>query len=1071
MRSAAFDGRKVIVKQPVSVRAVLPRVVPPLALAVAAGVFLGAWVILVGAELTQSGRQASQQATLVAQGVAASIDATLAGFTAQVQAVRPVDFATTDRVEQTTRVLRLQTLLPAAATFMLAADGHLLAASAPFARQDAQEGEASWFRRAIAAPPGALVPQRLDTPWLGVTDGVVLTRAVSDPSGRLVGLIGAVLAQTSLEQLISPDWLAPQISLSLVGGAGGELLPRAPDQAGVPGDADTRTQRLMLSLLAWFGQPTSWTGTAPMHTIAAAVAATLPTRIALPRQVLGAPIILSGGTLLAAWLSCVLLVVFSRRGRPAEAGPIRFGLDWQCMLEPGGTIVAHQGNPPDALRDGIGRPLLTVLQLPPESAAFDGIATALRERTLLNDTQVRIDDQTWRISLVLEPGGGFMCSGRDMTGEAAALALRDAAESALAEARGHQDRLLTSLGHDIRTPMASIMGTCELLLDGELEQDQRMWLERVHGSCGALLAMLNGLLAVAEDETAHGALICEPVDVSALVQEVVDVLRPQARDKALELHTRCDDLLRGQWLVDPSRLRQVVFNLASNAVKYTASGRVEIRASAVEVDGLSKLRIAVSDTGPGIDPAERDEIFERFRRGRAHEAAVQGGAVQGGLGLGLALCRENAKLMGGAVTLESALGVGSEFTFECPAERVPVRDRLLPFAGRTALIIADDGPAVRALAAQFGELGLTVETAPDGYLGLALAERLEAQRGAVDLVVLQGNLPGMPGEVFVIRLRATAFGERASVVWVGEGAETAEVDAIVPAPPDPYQVATVAKQLLAQRPSFEALEPHVSLVRGGRVLLVEDDKASQTLLAAALSRRGFAVFTAANGEEALRLAGRDSFDAVLMDLQMPGLDGFETVRRMRALHGHTATVPIVAVTALQGARLRQRCEEAGFTMVMEKPVNLDRLTASLYRMAGSTSPVETGVIDYVGDVSMAYLEEMVAVVGLDRTRACVAEFLADASARCPRLGELLPGWEVEAIRRCCEAVSGRAETCGAFALSELLEEIADAATRGDRDTAGTLVERLDALVARLPIAMAACLDDIDRRWPRGSKAA
>ena len=252
---------------------------------------------------------------------------------------------------------------------------------------------------------------------------------------------------------------------------------------------------------------------------------------------------------------------------------------------------------------------------------------------------------------------------------------------------------------------------------------------------------------------------------------------------------------------------------------------------------------------------------------------------------------------------------------------------------------------------------------------------------------------------------------------------------------------------------------------------MEDDKANRTLLAAALSRRGFAVFTAGDGEEALRLAARDSFDAILMDLQMPGLDGFETVRRLRAQPGHTAVLPIIALTALQGGSLRQRCEEAGFTSLLEKPVNLERLTACLERAIGGGLPADASGFDYVADVALAYLEEMVAVVGMDRARACVEEFISDATARCRGLAELLPGWEVDAILRCCETISGRAETCGAFALGELLEEIADAASHGDRETAAGLLPRLDAVVARLPAAMAACLDDIDRRWPRGSKAA
>jgi signal transduction histidine kinase/CheY-like chemotaxis protein len=1044
-------------------RAILPPVGVWPALAVATGLLLGAWTILVGAQLAQAGRDAARQATMAAQGVAAGVDATLARFTEQTQAIRATDFVTADRVAPTARLLRLQTFLPQAALFMLSPGGELLAASAPFARQDAKVGGTAWFNRAVAAPPGALVPMPVGGPWLGVADGIVLSRTVTDGLGKPAGLIGALLPRGVLASLIAPDWLAPQVSVALSRGAAGALLADTPAQAAAQGAGEDWGQRLMLSLLGWLGEDTSWTGAAPLHTVAAVVTVSLPTSSALPAHVLAGPTLASGVILLAAWL--IFCVQATARGRgPTVVVPTGFGADWQCELDAAGIVLTRSGDVPANLDARAGQPLAAAIGLAGNAAA--GFAAALRERTAWHDARVCFDYRTWRITLTPGEAGGFVCSGRDVTAEAEADAARQAAQDAMAESRRNQDRLLISLGHDIRTPMASIMGTCELLLDGDLEDEQRAWLERVHGSCGALLGMLNGLLTVAEDAAVPGALVCEPVDVSALVQEVVNLLRPQARDKGLELLTRCDDLLRGQWMVDPSRLRQVVFNLASNAVKYTTSGRVEIRASTAETDGQPRLRVAVSDTGPGIDPSEREEIFERFRRGRAFDGVAQGG----GLGLGLALCRENAAVMGGSITLESALGIGSEFTFECPAERVQARERLLPFAGRTALIVADDGPATRGLAAQLGELGLMVETAPDGYLGLALAERLEAQRGAVDVVVLQGNLPGMPGEAFVIRLRSTAFGRRAALVWIGDGAEQAEVDAIVPAPADPYEVAAVAKQLLAQRPSLDALTPHISLIRGGRILLVDDDQANRTLLAAALSRRGFAVFTTSNGQEALRLASRDSFDVILLDLQMPGIDGFETARRVRALPGRVAALPVIALTALQGGRLRQRCEEAGFNAVLEKPVNLERLTACLDELVNGALATET-CTDYTGDVSLAYLEEMVAVVGIERARVCVSEFLGDATARCRRLGELLPGWEVEAIQRCCETISGRAETCGAFALNDLLEEIADAAKRDDRNAADALVIRLDEIVARLPGAMAACLDDIERRWRRGDKAA
>ena len=1031
-------------------------VVSTLARVLALLVLFVCWAGMVDEAIVQAGRSAGRQTSLAAQGVAAGLNASFARFTEQALAVRPADLGP-DRVAQTARLLRLQTLLPpGTATFSLGPDGQLLAASAPFTRQELNVADAPWVKRGIQSDSTTLLVQPLDRPWLGVTAGFVLLRTVVDANGRQAGLIGAVVPAEMLAPLLSPDWMPSGTSVALRLVPGGTMLA-GPEPPAAPQALQTD---LALAALRWSGERTQWSAAVPVRGWDAAIIATTMPAVALDHALSAWSTIISAAGLLLAWL-LASATFFRPRTVVAAGETARFGWDWQCDLDASGVVDHAYGQLPDHLTRGDR--LSVALGLADSSPEAERIDAAIASASALS-LDVASSGRAWRIAL--EPSAdGFTCTGRDVTAEAEARAALHAAEAAAADARREQERLLTSLGHDIRTPMASIIGICELLLDGELEQEQRDWLERVRASCGALLGMLNGLLDVAGTESGPGTVVREPVEIAALLQDVIGVLRPQARDKGLELRIRCDDLLRGQWLLDPARIRQVVFNLASNAVKFTDSGRVEIHASAVENNGEHRLRIAVSDTGPGIDPADREHVFERFNRGRTQQAS---GA--GGLGLGLALCRENAELLGGTLSLVSALGVGSEFTFECPVQRAEVPDRLRPFAGRTALIVADDQPAMRAVGGLLGELGLTVETAADGYLGLALAERLEAQRGALDLVVLQARLPGMAGEVFVRRLRDTSFGRRAVLIWVGSDADAPDVDASVAPDMDPYQVAEVAKQLLSERPSFEVLEPNLKLARGGRVLLAEDDKANQKLLATALTRRGFAVFTAGDGEEAVRLAARDTFDAIVMDLQMPGMDGFEATRRIRSSGGRLGAMPIIALTALHGPGVRQRCLEAGFSSVMEKPVNMDRLAGFLRRNLSTRAASAPGQNDYVADVSMPFLEEMVAVVGLDRARACVTEFVTDATARCRRLGELLPGWEVGTILRSCEEISGMAETCGAIALGELLEEIADTATRDDRAAAAVLIERLETVVARLPGAMAACLDDVEQRWTRGKAA-
>ncbi len=1066
------------------------------ALVAAALLLIGGWGLTAFLQTAQVARDALNGLTVSASAVAASVDVPLEHFADVTDGFRAADFTSTDRIALTSRLLRLQSALPpVGASFAVNAVGQLLAATSPFSSTDASVADTSWFKRASAdnAMPLALQPSE---GWLRPGQSAVLTRVVRDTSGKAAGLVGVVLRAEDLSRLIGRTWLGPGVSVAFQSADGKTILRSEVSTVPPPAGADDSEWQWGANLMAaanqMLGIPPRLSVAAPLRMVDATVTAQMDTNVALKSHWLGSRAVgILGVYLFAVWITCLTLAVSAKpRTGATEKVPTGFGSDWQVELDKRGCVVGVQGFAPDRLCEANGQPLGFALGLTPSDEAFIAIAEALESRTRRDAVQASItsddgQERVHRLSLEPLPDGKFVCSGRDATAEArlaakleTTSAISAAAQEEAAAVARDRDRVLTALGHDVRTPMNSIMGICSLLLDSELEQEQRTWLERIRASCEALLAMLNGLLEIASGEVGGSGLQTDEVDMIGLVQEVSDTLLPQARDKGLDLKTRYDDMLRGYWLTDPTRLRQVLFNLVGNAIKFTASGHIEIRASAVtDAAGGTSIKLSVSDTGPGIAPEDRTRIFERFKRGLDQEHSGHAG-----LGLGLALCRENAVLMGGELTVESAVGVGSEFSFEFPAERASRAAHNQRLTGRTALLVGDEDARIRTIADQLGDAGVMVETAPDGYFGLAMAERIEAQRGALDLVIVQGKLVGMSAEVFVLRLRDTSFGLRTVIIWDGEGGGAAKVDAEVSATTDAYQVAALAQQQLLEHSPFEVLEPMASSARGGRILVVEDDKVNQSLLIAALSRRGFSAFVANDGDEAVRLASCDSFDAILMDIQMPHRDGFEATRKIRSLGGRVAGIPIIALTGLKGPLMRRRCTEVGFNAVLEKPVNLDRLGATLRRwLPGGVSARDTVTVaanemqadgyDYSADVSQVFLEEMVAVVGMDRARACVADFVADASARCMRLGELLPGWELGAIIRNCEEISGLAETCGAIGLGEVLEEIADAVTRNDRSRAETLVERLERVTGRLSPAMSACLDDIARHWKRGSRAA
>jgi signal transduction histidine kinase/CheY-like chemotaxis protein len=638
-------------------------------------------------------------------------------------------------------------------------------------------------------------------------------------------------------------------------------------------------------------------------------------------------------------------------------------------------------------------------------------------------------------------------------------------------AHAERDRVLAAIGHDVRTPINSILGIAALLLDGDLEDGQRQWVQRIRASCELLLAMLNGLLEASSAGADGAELNLDEVDVDELVREIGDVLRPQLHDKGLELRIGIEAPVLGYWHIDPTRVRQVLCNLLGNAIKFTDQGSVEVRVSVASTpEGQDRLRVQVSDTGPGIEASERARIFERYGRG---QHALAGGRE--GVGLGLALCRDIAGLMQGAITLESRPGEGSAFTFEFPAERIVAGRRTggVPFAGRNALVVGLSEGVRRRLASQLEGLGFAVDTAADGYIGLGMAERTAAMRGALDLVVVDGAMTGMAAEAVVIRLRASQYLQSAHIVWVAstQGPTSVAADAVVPHPGDPQDIRTAVFRLLGPTSALQAVERDAPEPAQGRVLVVEDNKINQALLADILRRAGFSVFTANDGEEAVRALGRGGFDLCLMDVQMPGMDGIEATREARAAEGNGRRTPIVALTAHTGGTIRRRCREAGADVVLHKPINIARLPVQLREVIAAArltdnedqrentygsdgalrserSPVHAqdpvaanaGQDVQAGDeavVDPVYLESLILEFGAARAREVLREFLAETEMRLPRLAEIAIAGEWTALARACHDLTGLAGTFGAIGFAESLHRLAS--TLEPEDAAAALV--------------------------------